>query len=37
MKGFSTTNLKYMRYFAEQLPWFHIVTILTKTQKADRE
>jgi len=44
-KGFSTTNLKYMRFFAEQcpnvkigqqpadqLPWFHIVTILTKTQ-----
>jgi predicted nuclease of restriction endonuclease-like (RecB) superfamily len=50
MKGFSTSNLKYMRYFAEQcplcligqqpadqLPWFHIVTILTKTQQADRE
>lgn len=41
MKGFSSTNLKYMRLFAEsftyeeigqqtadQLPWFHIVTIL---------
>ncbi|MDR0442414.1 MAG: PDDEXK nuclease domain-containing protein [Treponema sp.] len=50
MKGFSTSNLKYMRYFAEQcpsgqigqqpadqLPWFHIVTILTKTQPAHRE
>ena len=43
MKGFSTSNLKYMRYFAEhcpdvqfgqqpadQLPWFHIVTLLTR-------
>lgn len=43
MKGFSSSNLKYMRYFAEhcptlqfgqqpadQLPWFHIVTLLTK-------
>ena len=43
MKGFSTRNLKYMRYFAEycpalqfgqqpaaQLPWFHIVSLLTK-------
>lgn len=41
MKGFSPTNLKYMRLFAEsftsdeigqqaadQLPWFHLVTIL---------
>ncbi|HVE44725.1 MAG TPA: DUF1016 N-terminal domain-containing protein [Gammaproteobacteria bacterium] len=41
MKGFSVTNLKYMKLFAEsltyaeigqqaadQLPWFHIVTIL---------
>lgn len=39
MKGFSTRNLKYMKYFAAaypeigqhpaaQLPWFHIVTIL---------
>ncbi|MDR0306522.1 MAG: PDDEXK nuclease domain-containing protein [Chitinispirillales bacterium] len=58
MKGFSATNLKYMRYFAEQcpvvkigrqsaaligqqpadqLPWFHIVTILTKTKLNDRE
>ena len=58
MKGFSTRNLKYMRYFAEhcpldpmvqqpaaqfgqqpaaQLPWFHIVTILTKAEPADRE
>lgn len=43
MKGFSSRNLKYMRYFAEhcprqafgqqaaaQLPWFHVVTLLTK-------
>lgn len=43
IKGFSSRNLKYMRYFAEhcpqqafgqqpaaQLPWFHIVTLLTK-------
>ncbi len=51
MKGFSTSNLKYMRYFAEQwptgligqqtadqLPWFHIVILLTKlSDHADRE
>jgi len=50
MKGFSTSNLKYMRYFAEhcpsgkfgqqaadQLPWFHIVTLLTQAQPAERE
>ena len=50
MKGFSTSNLKYMRYFAEhcpdvqfgqqpadQLPWFHIVTLLTKLESAERE
>jgi predicted nuclease of restriction endonuclease-like (RecB) superfamily len=43
MKGLSTSNLKYMRFFAQQcpdrqigqqsadqLPWFHIVTLLTK-------
>jgi len=43
MKGFSASNLKYMRFFAgecpditigqqaaDQLPWFHIVTIITK-------
>ncbi len=43
MKGFSSSNLKYMRFFAQmcpdlrigqqpadQLPWFHLVTILTK-------
>jgi predicted nuclease of restriction endonuclease-like (RecB) superfamily len=43
MKGFSSRNLKYMRYFAQhcpacrigqqpaaQLPWFHIVTLLTR-------
>jgi predicted nuclease of restriction endonuclease-like (RecB) superfamily len=48
MKGFSSRNLKYMRYFAEncpaqsigqqpaaQLPWFHIVTLLTKLREAD--
>ena len=50
MKGFSSSNVKYMRYFAEhcpdmrlgqqladQLPWFHLVTLLTKVQPADRE
>lgn len=50
MKGFSSSNVKYMRYFAEhcpdirfgqqpadQLPWFHVVTLLTKAQPADRE
>jgi len=50
MKGFSTSNLKYMRFFAEhcpecrfgqqaadQLPWFHIVTLLTKAEPAERE
>jgi len=43
MKGFSSRNLKYMKYFAQmcpagligqqpaaQLPWFHLVTLLTK-------
>lgn len=43
IKGFSSRNLKYMRYFAghcpqqafgqqpaAQLPWFHVVTLLTK-------
>jgi predicted nuclease of restriction endonuclease-like (RecB) superfamily len=43
MKGLSTSNLKYMRYFAQecpdrkigqqtadQLPWFHIVILITK-------
>lgn len=43
MKGLSASNLKYMRFFAQecpirtigqqsadQLPWFHIVTILTR-------
>jgi len=47
MKGLSASNLKYMRYFAQecpdrqigqqsadQLPWFHIVTILTKLSEA---
>jgi predicted nuclease of restriction endonuclease-like (RecB) superfamily len=50
MKGFSGSNLKYMRYFAErcpdvlfgqqpatQLPWFHIVTLLTRAQPDERE
>lgn len=45
IKGFSSSNLKYMRYFAEhcptmqigqqaadQLPWFHLVTLLTKLE-----
>lgn len=47
MKGFSASNLKYMRYFAQhcpdgligqqpadQLPWFHIVSLLTKVNDA---
>ena len=42
MKGLSTSNLKYMRFFAQecpdrrigqqsadQLPWFHVVTLIT--------
>jgi predicted nuclease of restriction endonuclease-like (RecB) superfamily len=46
MKGWSSTNLKYMKGFAEicpgrqfgqqaadQLPWFHVVTLLTKVQE----
>ena len=50
LKGFSTRNVKYMRYFAEhcpdlrfgqqpaaQLPWFHVVTLLTKAQAHERE
>jgi predicted nuclease of restriction endonuclease-like (RecB) superfamily len=51
MKGFSSSNLKYMRYFAEhcpdgrigqqpadQLPWFHVVTILTRViEKTEQE
>jgi len=51
MKGFSASNLKYMRRFAEecceckfgqqpadQLPWFHIVQLLTKvTHSEERE
>jgi predicted nuclease of restriction endonuclease-like (RecB) superfamily len=51
MKGFSPTNLKYMRRFAEacptktigqqpadQLPWFHIVVLLTRlADTAERE
>lgn len=47
MKGLSTSNLKYMRFFAQecpenkigqqsadQLPWFHIVTLLTKVSDS---
>ena len=51
MKGWSASNLKYMRFFAQeapdrrigqqsadQLPWFHIVTLLTKLpDAAERE
>lgn len=66
IKGFSASNIKYMRFFAEncptvgsvnhpsgfkantagpqfgqqpadQLPWFHIVTLLTKANPAERE
>ena len=49
MKGFSSRNLKYMKFFAQmcpagligqqpaaQLPWFHLVTLLTKVS-ADTE
>jgi len=47
MRGWSGSNLKYMRFFAQhcpncqfgqqpadQLPWFHIVTLLTKLDSA---
>ena len=47
MRGWSSSNLKYMRYFAQhcpdgrfgqqaadQLPWFHIVTLLTQVGNA---
>ncbi len=51
MRGWSASNLKYMRFFAQhcpdgqigqqpadQLPWFHIVTLLTKLESpAERE
>ena len=49
MKGFSSRNLKYMKFFAQQcpdgligqqpaaqLPWFHIVTVLTQLPVAAR-
>lgn len=49
MKGFSSSNLKYMRFFAQQcpcgligqqaadqLPWFHLVTLLTKVSAVDQ-
>jgi predicted nuclease of restriction endonuclease-like (RecB) superfamily len=47
MKGFSSRNLKYMKFFAQQcpsgvigqqpaaqLPWFHLVTLLTKVSEG---
>lgn len=51
LKGWSASNLKYMRFFAQhcpdrqfgqqpadQLPWFHVVTLLTKLgSPAERE
>lgn len=51
MRGWSASNLKYMRFFAQhcpdrqfgqqpadQLPWFHVVTLLTKLDSpAERE
>lgn len=51
MKGWSASNLKYMRFFAQhcpdrqfgqqpadQLPWFHVVILLTKLDSpAERE
>ena len=51
MKGFSSSSLKYMRFFAQmcpscsigqqpadQLPWFHLVTLLTKVSTdSERE
>ena len=51
MRGWSSSNLKYMRFFAQhcpdgqfgqqaadQLPWFHIVALLTRLDSpADRE
>ena len=51
MKGWSASNLKYMRFFAQhcpdrqfgqqpadQLPWFHVVTLLTKLDSpSERE
>lgn len=48
MRGFSSRNLKYMRFFAQhcpegkfgqqaaaQLPWFHIVVLLTKLDNVE--
>lgn len=51
MRGWSSSNLKYMRFFAQQcpdgrigqqpadqLPWFHIVILLTKVEdQGERE
>ena len=49
MRGWSSSNLKYMRFYAQhcpeglfgqqpadQLPWFHIVTLLTQLPVAAR-
>ncbi len=48
MKGWSASNLKYMRFFAQecpggsfgqqpadQMPWFHVVTLLTKVAEPE--
>jgi predicted nuclease of restriction endonuclease-like (RecB) superfamily len=48
MRGLSSSNLKYMRFFAsecpnrrfgqqsaDQLPWFHIVTLITKLRAPE--
>jgi predicted nuclease of restriction endonuclease-like (RecB) superfamily len=48
MKGLSSRNLKYMKFFAQscpdlqigqqsaaQLPWFHIIVLLTKVEDPD--
>ena len=48
MRGWSSSNLKYMRFFAQhcpegrfgqqaadQLPWFHVVTLLTQLDDAE--
>ena len=49
MRGWSSSNLKYMRFFAQhcpngligqqpadQLPWFHVVTLLTKIDDSQQ-
>ena len=48
MRGWSSSNLKYMRFFAlhcpdgqfgqqaaDQLPWFHVVVLLTKLKRPE--